>query len=124
MPQGHMVLKPGTGGKYHQPGKSEALKPGKMLGSLLNMVPELKAFASLDLRVAFNMGGRLGMELQMQEAAAFVVPRARLSVAALGPAMVPSPPLACVQTAATWGPSSGCSWRASWMPTETITTLF
>ncbi|EFN58347.1 hypothetical protein CHLNCDRAFT_142407 [Chlorella variabilis] len=55
MPQGHMVLKPGTGGKYHQPGKSEALKPGKMLGSLLNMVPELKAFASLDLRVAFNM---------------------------------------------------------------------
>lgn len=53
--EGHMVLKPGTGGKYHQPGKSEALKPGSMLGNLLNVVPELKSFASMHLKVAFNL---------------------------------------------------------------------
>lgn len=45
----------GTGGKYHQPGKSEALKPGSMLGNLLNVVPELKSFASMHLKVAFNL---------------------------------------------------------------------
>jgi hypothetical protein len=52
-PAGHIVLKPGTGGKYHTPG---ALKPGSMLGNLLNIVPELKSFACLDLKVAFNLG--------------------------------------------------------------------
>lgn len=52
---GHMVLKQGTGGIYHKPGKSEALKPGSMLGNLLNVVPELRSFASLDLKVAFNL---------------------------------------------------------------------
>lgn len=45
----------GTGGKYHQPGKSEALKPGSMLGNLINVVPELKSFASMHLKVAFNL---------------------------------------------------------------------
>ncbi|KAL4445421.1 hypothetical protein ABPG77_011246 [Micractinium sp. CCAP 211/92] len=53
--EGHMVLKQGTGGQYHKPGKSEALRPGKMLGSLLSQVPELKSFASLDLKLAFNL---------------------------------------------------------------------
>lgn len=36
----------GTGGQYHKPGKSEALRPGKMLGSLLSQVPELKSFGA------------------------------------------------------------------------------
>ncbi len=45
------TLPQGTGGKYHQPGKSEALKPGSMLGNLLNVVPELKSFASMHLKV-------------------------------------------------------------------------
>lgn len=45
----------GTGGKYHTPGKSEALRPGSMLGNLLNVVPELKSFASMHLKVAFNL---------------------------------------------------------------------
>lgn len=52
-PAGHIVLKPGTGGKYHTSG---ALKPGSMLGNLLNIVPELKSFACLDLKVVFNLG--------------------------------------------------------------------
>ena len=50
---GHMVLKQGTGGTYHKPG--EALRPGSMLGSLLTQVPELRAFAHLDLRIVFNL---------------------------------------------------------------------
>ncbi|PSC69818.1 L-asparaginase 1 [Micractinium conductrix] len=53
--EGHMVLKQGTGGMYHKPGRSEALRPGKMLGNLLTQVPELKSFASLDLKVVFNL---------------------------------------------------------------------
>ena len=47
------VVLQGTGGIYHKPG---ALKPGSMLGNLLNVVPELRSFASLDLTVAFNLG--------------------------------------------------------------------
>lgn len=46
---------PHPGGQYHKPGSSEALKPGSMLGSLLQVVPELRSFASMHLKVAFNL---------------------------------------------------------------------
>eukprot|EP00803_Ostreobium_quekettii_P004904 evm.model.scf_108.12 EVM.evm.TU.scf_108.12 scf_108:83271-88125(-) len=41
-------LKTGTGGTYG------GLKPGDMLENLFHMVPELTAFANLDLHIAFN----------------------------------------------------------------------
>lgn len=42
-------LKSGTGGNY-----SRALRPGKLLGDILEHVPELRALADLDVHVAMN----------------------------------------------------------------------
>lgn len=50
-PEGHHQLQPGTGGLYKSGG---GLAPGRMLSNVLNVVPELRCFAQLDLKVAFN----------------------------------------------------------------------
>lgn len=50
-PEGHHQLQPGTGGLYKSGG---GLAPGRMLSNVLNVVPELRSFAQLDLKVAFN----------------------------------------------------------------------
>jgi len=47
---GELHLKEGTGGSY-----KGGLRAGSMLENLLSVVPELKAFANLDLKVVFNM---------------------------------------------------------------------
>lgn len=44
--EGHMVLKPATGGRYER-----GLRPGNMLENLLGTVPELQTMARLDLQV-------------------------------------------------------------------------
>ncbi|KAL4858677.1 L-asparaginase 1 [Chlorella vulgaris] len=49
---GHQVLKRASGGRYIP---AQALKPGSMLGEVLNVVPELKAIADVHLRIVFNM---------------------------------------------------------------------
>ena len=46
---GHLHLVPGTGGRY-----DKALRPGGLLDNLLNVVPELRQFAQLDVKVVFN----------------------------------------------------------------------
>eukprot|EP00873_Tetraselmis_striata_P042011 jgi/Tetstr1/462275/TSEL_007293.t1 len=46
---GDVQLRTGTGGKY-----SGGLKAGSMLSNILTVVPELSAFANLDLKVVFN----------------------------------------------------------------------
>lgn len=46
---GHLHLVPGTGGRYEK-----ALRPGGLLDNLLNVVPELRQFAQLDVKVVFN----------------------------------------------------------------------
>lgn len=46
---GHLHLVPGTGGQYEK-----ALRPSGLLDNLLNVVPELKQFAQLDVKVVFN----------------------------------------------------------------------
>jgi len=45
---GDVQLRTGTGGKY-----SGGLKAGSMLSNILTVVPELSAFANLDLKVCF-----------------------------------------------------------------------
>jgi len=47
---GKAELAPGTGGIY-----SGGLRPGTMLRNLLKVVPELSAFANIELQVAFNL---------------------------------------------------------------------
>ncbi|CAL8461743.1 g1274 [Coccomyxa elongata] len=49
---GHVQLKPGTGGSFSPAG---ALRPGAMLNNLLSAVPELRAFANLRLEIPFNL---------------------------------------------------------------------
>ena len=109
----------GTGGIYHKPGKSEALKPGSMLGNLLHVVPELRSFASLDLKVAFNLG-EMGSTSGGEGGHAAAVPCGRGKgdwcckdggMPADKTRPVPAPCFCFhVQIAATWAPSSGCRW--------------
>lgn len=47
---GKTGLAPGTGGSY-----KGGLRPGTMLRNMLQFVPELSAFANIDLKIAFNM---------------------------------------------------------------------
>ncbi|EIE25265.1 Asparaginase/glutaminase [Coccomyxa subellipsoidea C-169] len=49
---GHVHLKPGTGGSFSPAG---ALRPGAMLNNLLSAVPELRAYANLRLEIPFNL---------------------------------------------------------------------
>lgn len=47
--EGDLHLAEGTGGTYKQ-----GLQPGQMLGDLLSHIPELRAFANMEVRVLFN----------------------------------------------------------------------
>eukprot|EP00891_Asterochloris_glomerata_P003765 jgi/Astpho2/3765/Aster-04942 len=61
---GTVTLRPGTGGNF-----KGTLKPGEMLGNLLNVVPELSAFANLHLEVAFNKDSSRVGPVQWQQLA-------------------------------------------------------
>eukprot|EP00887_Chlorella_sp_A99_P002278 scaffold10.g2278.t1 len=52
-PEGHLVLREGTGGCYLKTSEA-ALRPPAMLSNLLAMVPELKRFAQLEVKVVMN----------------------------------------------------------------------
>lgn len=54
--EGHVVLREGTGGRYHEP-TAPALKPPVMLSNLLTVVPELRTFAQLEVKVVMNKVG-------------------------------------------------------------------
>lgn len=65
---GSVRLKKGTGGSYG------GLKPGEMLSNLFNVVPELSAFANLDLKVRSCLCGSTLVETGVCKQVAIVMP--------------------------------------------------